>query len=294
MRCGTRFWGECLARAIHHHMICLVGNFLELGKLSALAGTSLCRQLKLPDAGSSSLRAAVECLTVERSLAQQPDPSKSSGAAPNQTTSDANSSDSAAKAKIVASPAWKQINDEFQKWLASQAIYTPADVERIKANLKAQIQAMPASELQGFLDDWQAKLKVLNGKDFQDAQQWLGEYLSVLTDGFRRRTLKDLGLDNVANMTARQLEDAIVRIRANRLATQQRQAAFEQSRQQMVRMVQQTNASAQQAQQQTNAGAARFGTNQTPDRPPKFNPPPPPRRQFYLDSDGRIRFALPF
>ncbi len=147
------------------------------------------------------------------------------------------------------------MNDEFQKWLASQAIYTPADVQRITANLKAQIQAMPANELQGFLDDWQAKLKVLNGKDFQDAQQWLGEYLSVLTDGFRRQTLKDLGLTDVANMSAGQLEDAIVRIRANRLTTQQRRAAFDQSRQQMVQMVQQSNAATQQALQQSNSGA---------------------------------------
>jgi hypothetical protein len=242
---------------------------------------------------AAGLVAIAGLLTCKSSSAQQPAPTKSA-AETKQTPVAAEPSDAAAKEKILAGPAWKQVYDEFQKWLASQAIYTPADVERIKANLKAQVQSLPASELQGFVDDWQAKLKVFNGKDFQDAQQWLGEYLSVLADGFRRRTLKNLGLENVANMTASQLEDAIVRIRANRLATLQQQAAFNQSRQQMVRMVQQSNAATQQAQQQTNSGAAQFGTNQSPYRPPKFNPPPPPRRQFFVDSYGRIVIGLPY
>ena len=198
----------------------------------------------------------VLALDLGQSFAQQPGPTKSGPAATKASSSAGGASESAAKEKIFASPQWKQVYDEFQKWLASQAIYTPADVERIKKNLLAQMQSMSAGDLQGFLDDWQAKLKVLNGKDFQDAQQWLGEYLSVLNDGFRRQTLRDLGLSDVANMTAGQLEEAIIRIRANRLSTQQRQAAFDQRRQQMVGMVQQSNAATQQAQQQPGTGAA--------------------------------------
>jgi hypothetical protein len=210
-----------------------------------------------------------------------------------QSSGTVNSAEAGSKAKILASQEWKQAYDEFQKWLASQAIYTPADVERIKANLAAQIQIMPASELQGFLDDWQARLKVLNGRDFQDAQQWLGEYLFVVTDGFRRQTLKNLGLTDVANMTAAQLEDAIIRIHADRLSRMQSRVAFEQNRQQMVQMVQQSNAAAQQARQQSNFGAARFGTNQSPYRPQRFNPPPRPRQQFFVDGNGQIGFTLP-
>ena len=105
---------------------------------------------------------------------------------------------------------------------------------------------MPTSELQGFLDDWQARLKVLNGKDFQDAQQWLGEFLSVLADGYRRQTLKNLGLADVTNMSAAQLEDAITRIEADRLRRQQSQVAFDQQRQQTVQTVQARNAATQQ------------------------------------------------
>jgi hypothetical protein len=194
------------------------------------------------------------------------------------------------KAKILASAEWKQAFDEYQKWLAAQAIYTPADVERMKANLLAQVQSMPAAELQGFLDDWQARLKVLNGRDFQEAQQWLGEYLSVVTDGFRRRTLQNFGLTDVSKMSAAELEDALIRVRADQMARQQSRAAFDQSRQQAVQRVQQNNAA---RQGRSSSRAAQFGTTQSPYRP-KFNPPPPPRRQFFVDQNGNILFGLPF
>ena len=193
---------------------------------------------------------------------------------------------------------WPALNgircyDEFEKWLGSQAIFTPADIDRINSNLLGQIRVASASELQGILDDWQAKLKVLNGRDFQDAQQWLGEYLSVFADGVRRRRLQTLGLTNVENMTAGQLEDAIVRIRAHRLAAQQRQSAFDQRRQEQVQAVQQSNAARQQARQQARSGAGQFGTNQSPYSPGLFDPPPLPRRQFFVGPDGRIAFMLP-
>ena len=112
----------------------------------------------------------------------------------NTATTSGNSSEAAAKEQILASPAWNQAYDEFQNWLASQAIYTPADDRRESSEFVAQIQSMSASELQGFLNDWQAKLRVLNGRDSQDAQQWLGQYLSVLADGFRAELLVKWGL----------------------------------------------------------------------------------------------------
>ena len=211
-----------------------------------------------------------------------------------QQSGQAKSGEATAKEAILASPQWNQVYDEFQKWLVSQAIFTPADIDRIKSNLLAQIRVASASELQEILDDWQAKLKVLNGRDFQDAQQWLGEYLSVFADGVRRRRLQTLGLTNVENMTAGQLEDAIIRIRAHRLGAQQRQSAFDQRRQEQVQAVQQSNAARQQARQQARSGAAQFGTNQSPYRPGKFDPPPLPRRQFFVGPDGRIAFMLPF
>jgi hypothetical protein len=221
-------------------------------------------------------------------LAQQP---KAAPAPANQAKGAAAPSAAPTKTQILASPAWKQINDEYQTWLSSQAIYTPADIQRINAKLAAQIQALPADEMQGFVDDWLAKLKVLNGKNFQDAQQWLGTYLSVLTDGYRRQTLKQLGLTDVANMSAAQLDEAITQIRAQQFSTQQSQAAYHQSQQQVASVIQQNNAATQQA---GSPGASSFGTTQAPGRAPKFNPASNPQLPMYVDGYGRIGFGLPF
>jgi hypothetical protein len=234
------------------------------------------------------------CDAVDHAAAQ-PLAQPGSGSASDQPAGASDSSDTDLKKRIITSPEWKQAYDEFQRWLGLQVIYTPTEVERIKANLATQIQVLSASELQGFLDDWQARLRVLNGRDFQEAQQWLGEFLMVVADGFRRQTLADWGLVDVSNMTARQLEDAITRIRAERLSSQQRRATFDQHRQQMVQRVQQNNGSTQQNLQQRNSVAAQFDTHRSPYRPATSNPPAPaPRRQFFVDGNGRIGFTLPF
>ena len=206
----------------------------------------------------------------------------------------------AAKAKILASDAWKQVMSEYQKWVSSQAIYTPDDVKKMNAKISAAIQSMSASDLQEYLDDWQAKLKVLNGQNFQDAQAWLGAYLEPCTDGYRAKTLKQLGLSDAANMSAAQLEDAIVRIRADRRSKEASQAAFEQSRMAQVRMLQQDYGASQQAVQQAGGAGVNFGygpgfnTMQSPYHPPKFNPPPQPRMHFYVNGQGQIGYLLPF
>ena len=206
----------------------------------------------------------------------------------------------AQKAKILASDAWKQVISEYQKWVSSQAIYTPDDVKRMNAKISAAIASMSASDLQEYLDDWQAKLKVLNGQNFQEAEAWLGAYLEPCTDGYRAKTLKQLGLSDVSNMSANQLEDAIVRIRADRLAKEQSNAAFQQSRIAQVRMLQQDYTASQQAVQQASGAGINYGygpgfnTLQSPYHPPKFNPPPQPRMHFYVNGQGQIGYLLPF
>ena len=195
----------------------------------------------------------------------------------------------------MTSDAWKQVDSEFQKWLSQQTIYTPAEVNRINQKLAAQIRSMPTSDLQGFLDDWQAKLKVLLGKNFQEAQNWLGQYMVNLADGYQRNYLKRLGLSDIPNMTAAQLEAAMTRIRADRLAIIQSQSDFDSQRNQQVQAVMQSNAAAQQPSASTGSyGAPGFNTMQSPYRPPKFNPPPTPQMPFYMTGDGRIGYALPF
>ena len=238
---------------------------------------------------------AVKVPSTKGAPAAQPTSPTAGASSTAQATSGGSSADADAKAKIMASAPWKQVMNEYQKWLSTQAIYTPADIKRINANLAAQIQAMPAADMQDFLDQWQAKLQVLNGKDFQQAQAWLGEYMSALTDGYRNRVLKKLGLTDVANLTADQLEDSIIEIRADQLASQQSQAAFNRSRQQQVQMVQQANTLGQQAQQAAQQASA--PSVQSPYRPPTsgpWNPPPAMRTPFYVNGNGQIGYLLPF
>jgi hypothetical protein len=241
----------------------------------------------------ASLAVAFLCLAPGLLPAQQADQSKAKATAP--TPAAADKSDAALRTKIMTSDAWKQVDSEFQKWLSQQTIYTPAEVNRINQKLAAQIRSMPTSDLQGFLDDWQAKLKVLLGKNFQEAQNWLGQYMVNMADGYQRNFLKQMGLSDIANLSAAQLEAAITRIRADRLAIIQSQNTFDSQRNQQVQAVMQSNAAAQQQSASTGSyGPPGFNTMQSPYHPPKFNPPPTPQMPFYMTGDGRIGYALPF
>jgi hypothetical protein len=217
-----------------------------------------------------ALIATVGLFIAAQLAAQQPGPTGRAAASTSQAP--ANSSDPA-RAKIMASDEWKQISVGYQKWLSTQPIYTSKQIDRINGKLDAQIRSMPTSELQGFLDDWQAKLKVLNGKNFQEAQDWLGAYTTNMADGYRRNYLQSMGLTDIPNMSAKQLESAITEIRANQSTIVQDQASFNQVRQQTVQTVQQNMAATQQADQNASMqdGGGEYSTFQSPYSPMMFN-----------------------
>ncbi|HEY2883172.1 MAG TPA: nuclear transport factor 2 family protein, partial [Pirellulales bacterium] len=125
--------------------------------------------------------------------------------------------DAAKRAEILNSDRWKKVQKEFQEWLSMQVVYTPQQVEKMRAKLNAEINKMSAAELQQFLDQWDAKLKVLLGKDAGEVREWLGEYMSVIADGYRPTFLKKLGITDVSTLSAAQIEEGLDRIRADRL-----------------------------------------------------------------------------
>jgi hypothetical protein len=239
------------------------------------------------------LFAAGAWLAVDRLSAQSDNQAISDRAAPTAKSVTAAPSDAAARAKIMESDTWKQVGTEYQKWLSKQPIYTASQIKRINEQLNDQVKTIPTSELQGFLDDWLAKLKVLNGKNFQEAQDWLGAYMTNMAQGYRRNYLHSMGLTDIPSMSAAQLEAAITNIRADRMSIMQKQAAFESNQQGMVQTVQQEAAASQQAQQQykSNSGAAGFNTFQCPYRPPKYDPAPNPQIHWMMGSDGQL---MPF
>ncbi|NDC62618.1 MAG: hypothetical protein EBZ59_01205 [Planctomycetia bacterium] len=160
---------------------------------------------------------------------------------------DGGGSDLARKLEIMNSPRWRRAIFELGEWLATQKIYPPKEVVRIKANFNHRVEKMSSYELEYLLDDLDAKFKILDAPEAKEARAWVGQYMSVMSDRKREEVLKDV--PDVVTMTAGQLQQELVKIEQKRAALQQRQAAFDQGRQQLVEQ-------AQQARQQTAMAAA--------------------------------------
>lgn len=224
---------------------------------------------------------ATVCL-VGQAIGQTP-PLKGGSAAPS-TGGPTSAAAPAEINKILASERWKKVQAEFEKWLSVQVIYTPSQVDDLKKKLAAQVQKMSPAEIEQFLDQWDAKLKVLLSPDAADAREWLGQYLSVIANGRRQEFLERLGINkDVSKLTAAQIEDQINAIRAKRLAFQQQRAGFEAGRQQSLQMAEQFQNEQREVLQQSGAGqAAGYGTYQSQFAPRQYNwQPLPPIVPFF-------------
>jgi len=188
-------------------------------------------------------------------LSEAQTPVKNSGAAtaaPTPTpqeskTADDGESDLEQKVAIMNSPRWRRAIFELGEWLSAQAIYTPTQVRNIKADFNRKVEKMSPHDLEYLLDDLDAKFKILDTPEAQDARSWVAQYLSVMSDQKRAEALKDV--PNVVTMTAGQLQQEIQKIEQKRGMLQQQQAAFDEGRQQLVQQ-------AQDARQQTAAASA--------------------------------------
>jgi FtsZ-binding cell division protein ZapB len=156
-------------------------------------------------------------------------------------------SDLEKKVAIMNSSRWRRAIFELGEWLSAQAIYTPTQVRNIKADFNHKVEKMSSHDLEYLLDDLDAKFKVLDTPEAQDARSWVAQYLSVMSDQKRAEALKDV--PNVVTMTAGQLQLEIQKIEQKRGTLQQQQAAFDEGRQQLVQR-------AQDARQQTAAASA--------------------------------------
>ncbi len=135
----------------------------------------------------------------------------------------------AAKAEILQSSRWRRAIFELGEWLSVQKIYPPREVQRIKADFNAKVMKMSPQELEYLLDDLEAKFKIIDAPEAQEARAWMGQYLSAMTDRKRADVLKDV--PNVVDMTAAQLSQEILKIERTRQNLKDRQAAFDTGRQ---------------------------------------------------------------
>ena len=131
----------------------------------------------------------------------------------------------ARKADILHSPRWQRAISEFGSWLATQPIYTPAEVQRIKVQLNGRVATMSSFELEYLLDSISSKLQLLETPEARDAKAWLGEYLAAMSDARRAQTLRNV--PGILDMSAAQLWQEIQRIDSKRGALQQRQQGIE-------------------------------------------------------------------
>jgi len=191
---------------------------------------------------------AAACLAVPSGPAAGQQPATPPAAA----KSDADDGDLARKAEIMNSARWRRAIFELGEWLSTQQIYSPQEVRNIKADFNRRVAAMSSFELEYLLEDLDAKFKILDTPEAKDARQWVGQYLSVMSDQKRSEVLKDV--PNVVQMTSAQLQQEITKIEQMRASLAQRQAAADQSRQQMVDMAQ---AARQATAAASNAAAAR-------------------------------------
>jgi len=194
------------------------------------------------------------------SFAQQP-------AAPAKAAStkaaDDDDGDLARKAEIMNSPRWRRAIFELGEWLSSQQLYTPQEVHNIKADFNRRVAGMSSYELEYLLEDLDSKFKILETPEAKDARQWVGQYLSVMSDSKRAEVLKDV--PDVVTMSSAQLQQEIDKIEQKKASLQQRQAAFDSSRQQLVERAQAAR-QATAAASNSAAASAQSGVSYSPYR----------------------------
>jgi hypothetical protein len=172
------------------------------------------------------------CTWAATAIGQQPAPPAAANAAAAKPPAAADEGDLARKADIMNSQRWRRAIFELGEWLSSQEIYTPQDVRNIKADFNRRVAGMSSYELEYLLEDLDAKFKILETPEAKDARQWVGQYLSVMSDQKRAEVLKDV--PDVVKMSASQLQQEITKIEQKRSSLQVQQQAFDSSRQQLV------------------------------------------------------------
>jgi hypothetical protein len=185
---------------------------------------------------------------------------------------EADDGDLARKAEIMNSPRWRRAIFELGEWLSAQEIYTPQQVRNIKADFNRRVAKMSSFELEYLLEDLDTKFKVLDTPEAKDARQWVGQYLSAMSDQKRAEVLKDV--PDVVKMTSAQLQQEVARIEQKRASLQRQQAAFDESRQQLVdraaaaRHDTAAASTAAAAQMQSGAAYSPYRTQQGGGKPP--------------------------
>ena len=222
-------------------------------------------------AGAALTAAACPLVSSGQQPAATPAKAPATATAP-AAAKDDDDGDLARKAEIMNSPRWRRAIFELGEWLSAQQIYSPQEVHNIKTDFNKRVTAMSSYELEYLLEDLDNKFKILETPEAKDARQWVGQYLSVMSDTKRAEVLKDV--PDVVKMSSAQLQQEIDKIEQKKAGLQQRQAAFDSSRQQLVERAQ---AARQATAAASNAAAAQMqsGVSYSPYRGSQGGGKPP-------------------
>jgi pyruvate/2-oxoglutarate dehydrogenase complex dihydrolipoamide acyltransferase (E2) component len=263
-----------------------------LGLAIALTGVSAATaQQARPKAPAKSAAAAPAMAKASAPPAARQPTTPAAPATTKSTTQPA--ADPAKKAKILNSPRWRRAMFETNEWLSAQPFYSPEQVAQIKADLSERVAKMSASDLEFMLDDMDAKFKVMETKEAQEARAWLAQYLSVLADKKREEVLKEM--PNIATMTAAQLSQEIQKIELKRASRARHQAAFDRARAAQVDAVMRANEMAQQNYRRDSieAPSSYYSPYRTPPVSARqLQGPKPPNLDYYMNSAGGFGFIF--
>jgi hypothetical protein len=154
--------------------------------------------------------------------------SKTGGADAAPEVGSASRPDEAERRKIIDSLQWRQMQHDLMEWLSVQRVYTPSQLRRVKAELNAKVAKMSPQELIDFMQDMEAKVKILMSPEAEKARLWAEERLAVQVN-LTPAQLKQMRPD-VLNMTTAQLQERLLAWEDQRKQTIATQQAFDRGR----------------------------------------------------------------
>jgi len=121
------------------------------------------------------------------------------------------------------------------EWLSVQKVYTPSQLRKVKAELNAKVARMSPQELVDFMNDMEAKLKIMMSPEAEQARLWVEQKLARQVN-LTPQQLKQMRPD-VLNMTSAQLEERLLEWQQQRKQTMATQLAFDKGRQTEVKNI---------------------------------------------------------
>jgi hypothetical protein len=137
--------------------------------------------------------------------------------------------DAKLKQQILQSECWRRAMFELNEWLATQQVYSPEQVAKIKADFAARVERTSGAELQFVLEDLERKFDILDSQDAREVRAWLGNYLAILSDRGREELLQLIPEFNTMNSAT--LQQTIARLAQRRDARGRQQTQVQQLRQ---------------------------------------------------------------